>query len=228
MTDYSVSQFLWKNKATNSTRSSRDRTVGQRLPARDTAPPSAPSPSHLALHKLLSIALKYLQQPATADTPVHVGYNLMLKLLSSRFGALSSSSMSVSPKSQVGCLSAAPDVCTPLLLAPSVHTYTHMPNTPSHRHLLTIPITKWSEIPIQKTPTDTHYMYHRHPTLPAHTPLVINTQHTTKVTVENILCEANRTCEWLLVIPIPCIFPQNMFSPHIYRNTIHMLNSAMM
>lgn len=66
--------------------SSSDRTVG--LGSLQEAPHS---PSHLALHKLLSIALKYLQQPATADTSVHVGYNLMLKLLNSRFRALSSS-----------------------------------------------------------------------------------------------------------------------------------------
>lgn len=108
------------------------RTVGHRVPAGHTAAPSAPSPVHLALHKLLSIALKYLQQPETADTSVHMGYNLMLKLLTSRFPALSSSYMSVSPKSQACCLSAIPDACTPLLLAPSVHTCVHMPNAPSH------------------------------------------------------------------------------------------------
>lgn len=113
-----------------------------RLPAGGAATPSAPSPSHLALHKLSSIALKYLQQPATADTSVHVGYNLMLKLLNSRFPALSSSYMSVSPKSQAGWLSAAPDACTPLLLTPGVCTHMHTSNTPSHRHLLTIPVTK--------------------------------------------------------------------------------------
>lgn len=114
-----------------STRSSRDGTVGQRVPAGGAAPTAAPSSSHLALQKLLSIALKYLQQPATADTSGHVGYNLMLKLLNSCFRELSSSHMSVSPKSRAGCLSAAPAACTPLLLAPGVHTWAHMPNSPS-------------------------------------------------------------------------------------------------
>ena len=120
------------NPLPTSTRSSRGRTVGQSIPAGVTVPPSVPSLSPLALHKLLSIALKYLQQPATADTSVHVGYNLMLKLLNSRFRALSSSYMSVSPKSQAGCLSASPDACTTLLLAPGVHTRARMPNKPSH------------------------------------------------------------------------------------------------
>ena len=68
------------------TPSSSDRTTG--LGSLQEAPHS---PSHLALHKLLSIAVTYLQQPAPADTSVHVGYNLMLKLLNSCFRALSSS-----------------------------------------------------------------------------------------------------------------------------------------
>lgn len=78
------------------TPSSSDRTIG--LGSLQEAPHS---PSHLALHKLLSIAVKYLQQPATADTSVHVGYNLMLKLLNSRFRALSSSQWVSLPRARL-------------------------------------------------------------------------------------------------------------------------------
>lgn len=142
-----------------------------------TGPPSAPSPSHLALHKLLSIALKYLQQPATADTSVHVGSNLMLKLLSSSFSSSSSSSMSVSPKSQAACLSAVPHAYIPLLLVPGVyrHMYTCQrhhhsteAHTRSHTHTSHAHTQAQAQTPAQNhhsplcdIPANTHHVYHK-------------------------------------------------------------------
>ena len=151
----------------------------------------------------------------------------MLKLLNSRFRALSSSYMSVSPKSQTGCLSTSPGACSPLLLALGMHTYAHMPNTPPHKPLLTIPITKQSESPGQDTCTGPRDTYHRLPAHPGHTSVVVNTADMTKVRPEDILCKADCMSERLLPILIPCIFPQSMLSLIIiYGKITHMLNSA--
>lgn len=102
-----------------------------------------------------------------------------------------------------------------------------MPDTPPHKYLLTIPITKQSKSPGQNTRPSTCDMYHRPPAHLVHTSLVINTADMSKVRPEDILCKADCTSEQLLVMLIPCLFPQSMLSlVIIYGKITHMLNSA--
>lgn len=122
--------------------------------------------------------------------------------------------MSVSPKSRAGCLSAAPDACTPLLLAPGVHTHAHRLNTPSHRQLLMLNF-RHETVRVhcsERTP-NTHDVPQRPPAHPTHTPPLIHTQDY-KVKAEDVPGKAECTGEQLLVTPIPGIFPRDMFSPH--------------